>query len=42
LARPRRRCGSDRRSHEAATVNVKANVAGQGSPKVAADQFTYK
>jgi phospholipase C len=29
-------------AHEAATVNVKANVAGQGSPKVAADQFTYK
>jgi hypothetical protein len=29
-------------AHEAATVNVKANVAGQSSPKVAADQFTYK
>lgn len=29
-------------AHEAATVNVKASLAGQSSPKVAADQFTYK
>jgi len=29
-------------AHEAGTVNVKASVAGQTSPKVPADQFTYK
>jgi hypothetical protein len=29
-------------AHEAALVNVKANIGVQTSPKVAADQFTYK